>query len=56
MAKNAKNKDLKKSTSPDELVKPLSRQLEPSELDQVSGGKIKLTDMHFIKSSDKAST
>jgi hypothetical protein len=48
-------KQPKKSTSPDELVKPVSRQLEQSELEQVSGGKVKLTDFHFVQKSDKAS-
>ncbi|GAB2179115.1 hypothetical protein [Dongia sp. agr-C8] len=46
----------KKSTRPaDELVKPVSRQLEQNELEQVSGGKVTITDFHFTQKSDKAS-
>ena len=45
----------KKTTSPDDLVKPVSRQLEQSELEQVSGGKVVLQDFHFVKKMDKSS-
>ena len=45
----------KKTSSPDDLVKPVSRQLEQSELEQVSGGKVVLQDFHFVKRQDKAS-
>jgi hypothetical protein len=33
----------------DDLVKPVSRQLQRSELDQVSGGKVTMTDFNFRK-------
>jgi bacteriocin-like protein len=46
----------KKSMNADDLVKPVSRQLEENELEQVSGGKVKLTDFHFLQKIDKAST
>jgi hypothetical protein len=45
----------KKPTNTDDLVKPVSRQLQRSELDQVSGGKVTMTDFNFVKRSDKAS-
>jgi type VI protein secretion system component Hcp len=46
----------KKSTRPaDDLVKPVSRQLEQSELEQVSGGKVTMTSFSFTKKMDKAS-
>lgn len=45
----------KKSTSPDELVKPVSRQLEQNELEQVSGGKVTMTDFSFVQKMNKAS-
>ncbi len=51
----AKNVQKKQSKSPDDLVKPVSGRLEQSDLDQVSGGKVKLTDFHFVQKSDKAS-
>jgi len=53
LAKNAQKK--KPSKSPDDLVKPVSGQLEQSELEQVSGGKVTMTDLTFTKKMDKAS-
>ena len=47
MAKNVQKKQSKSPT--DSLVKPVSRQLEQSELDQVSAG------VNFVKKMDKAS-
>lgn len=51
----AKNVQKKPSKNPDDLVKPVSRQLEQSELEQVSGGKVTMGDFHFVKKVDKAS-
>jgi type VI protein secretion system component Hcp len=51
----AKNVQKKPSKNPDDLVKPVSRQLEQSELEQVSGGKVTMSDFHFVKKVDKAS-
>ena len=48
-------KQPKKSTRPDDLVKPVSRQLEQNELEQVAGGKVTMTDFSFAKKMDKAS-
>jgi len=36
-------------------VKPVSRQLEQSELEQVHGGKVSMSDFSFTKKMDKAS-
>jgi hypothetical protein len=45
-----------KSKSPaDDLAKPVSRQLEQRELEEVHGGKVTMSDFHFVKKSDKAS-
>ena len=52
MAKNVQNKP---SKNPDDRVKPVSGQLEQSELDQVLGGKVTMSDFHFVKKMDKAS-
>lgn len=51
MAKHAP----KKANTPDDLVKPVSRQLEQSELEQVAGGKVTMTDFSFVKKMDKSS-
>jgi type VI protein secretion system component Hcp len=51
----AKNVQKKPSRNPDDLVKPVSGQLEQSELEQVSGGKVTMSDFHFVKKVDKAS-
>jgi type VI protein secretion system component Hcp len=45
----------KKSRPTDDLVKPLGQPLKESELDSVTGGKVVLSDFHFVKKSDKAS-
>jgi hypothetical protein len=47
LAKNVQKKASKTPT--DDLVKPVSRQLEQNELDQVSAG------VNFVKKMDKAS-
>ena len=50
MAKHAP----KQSNTPDDLVKPVSRQLEQSELENVAGG-VTMTDFSFVKKMDKSS-
>ena len=51
----SKNEAKKPSNPVDDLVKPVSRALEQSELDRVTAGKVTLSDFHFVQKVDKAS-
>ena len=51
----SKNEAKKPKSPTDELVKPISRPLEPRELDQVAGAQVTTSDFHFVMKSNKAS-